>query len=88
MTGRAYGPGGLLQDFAYQSYELCCGPGTGNTIGDGVVPVECATALPGATALVLRDVWHNPSDEGKGRLWYGSPSVVDEWHRFLVEEAA
>lgn len=33
-----------------------------------------------------QDVWHNPTDEGKGRLWYGSPTVVDAWVGFLEEE--
>ena len=35
-----------------------------------------------------QDVWHNPSDEGKGRLWYGSPSVVDAWEGYLVDNIA
>lgn len=40
-----------LQDFVYQSYELCCG--TGDVWGDGVTPVECAIALEGADHIVL-----------------------------------
>lgn len=29
-----------VQDFAYQSYNICCGKG--DVWGDGVTPLECA----------------------------------------------
>eukprot|EP00803_Ostreobium_quekettii_P010058 evm.model.scf_603.9 EVM.evm.TU.scf_603.9 scf_603:59647-60153(+) len=76
--------GGLLRDFAYQSYELCL-PGQGGEIGDGVTPVEAALALEGAERVVLDGVWHQPSDAHGGRLWYGSEEVVGEWEGFLRE---
>lgn len=31
---------GSVQDFAYQSYNICCGKG--DVWGDGVTPLECA----------------------------------------------
>lgn len=37
VQGRTYGP---VQDFAYQSYNICCGDGS--AWGDGVTPVECS----------------------------------------------
>ena len=39
------------QDFAWQSYELCCGKG--NVWGDGVIPIDCAIALEGAQTTIL-----------------------------------
>ncbi len=80
VQGKSYG---IVQDFAYQSYSLCCGKGQGELEGDGVIPVVCATALEGADTLVLEGVWHDPTDAAKGRLWYGSPSVVDQWVSML-----
>jgi len=77
VKGKSY-LGGLIKDFAYQSYELCCCPG--ESWGDGVTPVDSALALKGATHLILEDVYHSPYD---GQQWYGSREVVDKWSRFL-----
>jgi hypothetical protein len=39
VPGKTY-LGGVVQDFAYQSYNICCG--RGDVMGDGVTPLECA----------------------------------------------
>lgn len=39
IQGKAW-MGGYVQDFAYQSYVICCGDGA--VWGDGVTPVQCA----------------------------------------------
>lgn len=74
---------GVLRDFAYQSYELCCG--SGEVWGDGVTPEECALALEDALVqkVVLEDVFHSPTAEKTGRLWYGSEDVLDSWTEYL-----
>lgn len=70
--------GGFWKDFAWQSYELCCGKG--DVWGDGVIPLECAIGLEGAQQLILEGVEHFPSVRAKElRNWYGSPQVVDQW---------
>lgn len=53
--------------------------GHGSDWGDGVCPLRTAL-LPGAQAFVMEDVWHT---RGSGRLWYGSPTVIDYWSRYL-----
>jgi len=58
---------------AYNSYTLTCGDG--NCWGDGITPISAAH-LDGAENLVFDDVYHSPKP---GRLWYGSPEVVDRW---------
>jgi len=74
---------GVLRDFAYQSYELCCG--SGEVWGDGVTPEECALALEDALVqkVVLEDVFHSPTAEKTGKLWYGSEDVLDTWAEYL-----
>jgi pimeloyl-ACP methyl ester carboxylesterase len=60
--------------FAYTSYEACCG--RGDVMGDGVVPF-CTAHLDGAVQIDLDGVLHSidsPDD------WYGSPSVIQQWH--------
>ncbi len=39
VQGKAY-LNNRVQDFAYQSYNICCGKG--DVWGDGVTPLECA----------------------------------------------
>jgi pimeloyl-ACP methyl ester carboxylesterase len=63
--------------FAYSSYELTAG--RGNCWGDGITPVECAH-LHGAENLTLTEVIHSPRP---GRLWYGSPPILDQWLGYL-----
>lgn len=67
----------LGQWFAYNSYELTCGQG--NCWGDGITPIEAAH-LEGAENLTLAQVLHSPRP---GRLWYGSPEVVEIWAKRL-----
>ncbi|CAN0238126.1 unnamed protein product, partial [Laminaria digitata] len=67
--------GGLLKDLVYQSYELCCGDGTG--MGDGITPLESAFDMAGAKRYVeLEGVYHAA---GLGGPWYGSDDVIDSW---------
>lgn len=47
----------ILQDFTWQSYELCCGEG--DVWGDGVIPVKCATGLEGAEHVILEGIHEN-----------------------------
>ncbi len=48
--------------------------------------------LSGALQITLKDVYHSPvgsrdgTGEKKGRLWYGSEPVLDQWFKHLVEE--
>jgi hypothetical protein len=49
--------------------------------GDGVCPQHTAL-LPGAEHVVLPRVWHSPSAV-PGRLWYGSPAVVEQWAQYI-----
>lgn len=63
--------------FAYSSYELTAG--SGNLWGDGITPIEAAH-LQGATNLTIDRVRHSPRNPG---LWYGSPTVLDEWIHYL-----
>lgn len=46
-----------LQDFTWQSYELCCGEG--DVWGDGVIPLDCAIALEGAQHVILEGIHTN-----------------------------
>jgi pimeloyl-ACP methyl ester carboxylesterase len=68
-----YGERRLKTWFAYSSYELTAG--RGDCWGDGITPIECAH-LAGAENLTLPEVIHSPR---AGRLWYGSPEVLDQW---------
>jgi hypothetical protein len=47
--------------------------------GDSVTPISTGM-LPGAEQLVLPGVWHN---QAPGKLWYGSPEVVEAWDKFI-----
>ncbi|HEY9808810.1 MAG TPA: alpha/beta fold hydrolase [Halomicronema sp.] len=68
-------PGSFL---AYNSYALT--GGFGNCWGDGITPIEAAH-LEGAENLILDGVLHSPRRVG---LWYGSPSVIPFWAKFLL----
>jgi triacylglycerol esterase/lipase EstA (alpha/beta hydrolase family) len=63
---------------AYQSYQLTCG--TGNTWGDGIIPIEAAH-LDGAKNLVIENVKHSPRSADP---WYGSPAALAEWQQYLA----
>ncbi|CAM9217953.1 unnamed protein product [Pylaiella littoralis] len=66
---------GLYKDLVYQSYELCCGDGSG--MGDGITPLTSAFGMAGAQRYVeLEGVLHAA---GLGGPWYGSESVIDSW---------
>jgi hypothetical protein len=69
-----------------------------NVDGDGVTPVESALAWKGAERLVVEGVTHFcwskiaassvvapelTKDEAKGRPWYGTDCVLDQWDGFL-----
>ncbi|UBF26995.1 lipase [Kovacikia minuta CCNUW1] len=62
---------------AYSSYNLTCG--RGNCWGDGITPIEAAH-LEGAENLVIEGAKHSPRG---GRLWYGSPGMIDRWLPYL-----
>ena len=59
-------------------YRQVCG--RADAEGDGITPVETAL-MPGATHIVLEDVYHTPlgADDANGRCWYGSESVLASW---------
>jgi hypothetical protein len=78
VQGKAWA-GGAVQDFAYQSYNICCGKG--DVWGDGVTPVECALALDGATHILLEGAKHVPIE--KGGDWYGAGRFLEEWVHYL-----
>ncbi|MEO1620863.1 MAG: lipase [Cyanobacteria bacterium J06632_3] len=63
--------------FTFNSYKLT--GGEGYTWGDGVVPLAAAH-LSGANNITLDDVLHSPRLDA---LWYGSPTVVKDWSRWL-----
>ena len=63
--------------FTFNSYKLT--GGEGYTWGDGVVPLAAAH-LSGANNITLDDVLHSPRSDA---LWYGSPTVVKDWSRWL-----
>ncbi len=63
---------------AYNSYRLTCGQG--ETWGDGITPIAAAH-LEGAENLILAGANHSP----RNGLWYGSPSVVPLWAKYLLE---
>lgn len=64
--------------FTFNSYKMTAG--TGDTWGDGVVPVAAAH-LKGANNIVMDDVAHSPRPN---QLWYGSPTVVEQWAQQLA----
>jgi pimeloyl-ACP methyl ester carboxylesterase len=72
-----YGEKKLGQWLAYSSYEMTCG--TGNTWGDGIIPIEAAH-LQGATNLIIEGVKHSPRSPG---IWYGSAEVRSQWTNYL-----
>ena len=66
--------------FAYNSYKAVCGEG--NTIGDGVVPLE-ASHLENSIQITLDNCFHSINAPEQ---WYGSDLYVDEWHGVLLQE--
>ncbi|GFH56075.1 hypothetical protein CTEN210_12551 [Chaetoceros tenuissimus] len=73
------------QNVAFHGYKLVSG--TGNMIGDGIVPLEW-TKLEGAKHISLEGVFHSICNiEAKksaeihelNHKWYGSENVVDRW---------
>lgn len=69
-----------LARFAFNSYEAVCGQG--DAVGDGVVPVS-AGHLDGALQLDLEGIYHSI---GTPEKWYGSDSVLDDWHNDMLGE--
>ena len=59
----------------YGVYKRLCGDGS--AWGDGFVPIESAL-LKGSEQIVLEGAHHFGL---KGNLWYGTPSLVEEWWR-------
>lgn len=74
---------GAVQDFAYQSYNICIGDGS--AWGDGVTPLECALALDGAHHIVMEGAKHVPLEAKpeQGVHWYGSGPYLEQWVHFL-----
>ncbi|MEL7314873.1 MAG: lipase [Cyanobacteria bacterium J06559_3] len=63
--------------FTYNSYQLTAGKG--DCWGDGITPITAAH-LAGAQNIVLDNVYHSPQP---AIAWYGSPSVVEQWAKYL-----
>ena len=48
--------------------------------------------LSGALQLTLEDVYHSPvgsvdgTETKKGRLWYGSGPVLEQWIKYITED--
>ena len=77
---------GNAQRVAFNSYNAVCG--TGNVIGDGVVPLEW-TQLEGARQLELPGVLHSINEAGTTiptDRWYGSEAILDQWLPAVMEE--
>lgn len=58
------------QEKVYQSYELCCGDGTG--VGDGITPLESAFDMAGAKRYVeleVRRAVHFRCGSSRPRPW-------------------
>jgi NAD(P)H-hydrate repair Nnr-like enzyme with NAD(P)H-hydrate epimerase domain len=72
---------GVVQDFTYQSYAICCG--RGDVDGDGITPLECALALDGAHKVLLTGAKHLPTGEADGGGWYGSDGFLQQWQAWL-----
>jgi hypothetical protein len=66
--------------FAYNSYKVVCGEG--ETIGDGVVPIQSAH-LEGAIQLNLPGIFHSINVPEQ---WYGSDTVIDQWHDEMMQQ--
>jgi pimeloyl-ACP methyl ester carboxylesterase len=76
VAGRALmgDPGGSpLARFAFGVYRRLCG--TGETWGDGLVPVASAL-LEGSHQVTLPGIYHYGV---AGRPWYGRPEVIANW---------
>lgn len=65
------------QWFAYNSYKITCG--NGHCWGDGITPIVSAH-LAGANNLIIEGATHAPKP---GKLWYGSPGLLDQWVSYL-----
>jgi len=81
--------GGLEASVAYISYLPLCG--NGEATGDGIIPEEVCF-LEGAVHVRVPDAKHSsfiptagPSIKIPGYVWYGTPSVADQWVGFLTE---
>jgi triacylglycerol esterase/lipase EstA (alpha/beta hydrolase family) len=78
VAGKAiFGDRRLGSWLAYSSYQITCGQG--NCWGDGITPIVAAH-LEGAENITLEDVRHSPRSGG---LWYGTPSVIQQWAGYL-----
>jgi hypothetical protein len=69
-----------IDEVAYVSYEAVCG--NGNTIGDGVVPINSAH-LNDAIQVELSNVFHSMSAPED---WYGSEKIIDQWLTVVLEQ--
>ncbi|KAF6260349.1 hypothetical protein COO60DRAFT_1700352 [Scenedesmus sp. NREL 46B-D3] len=79
---------GSVQDFAYQSYNICIGDG--NAWGDGVTPLECALALDGAHHIVMEGARHVPLEVKPEQdvHWYGSGPYLEQWVHWLQHDGS
>lgn len=78
---------GSAAKVAYTSYKAVSG--IGNTVGDGVVPLDWAH-LEGARQITLDGVVHSINEAGTtipSNRWYGSEDVIDRWLPIVLEEA-
>lgn len=77
---------GSASKVAYSSYEAVCG--NGNTVGDGVVPVEWSM-LEGARQIELDGCLHSINEAGTTMptdRWYGSEKGIDRWLPVVVND--
>jgi hypothetical protein len=82
IAGRAImgNRGGLpLARFAFRAYRRLCG--TGETWGDGLVPVASAL-LEGSHQVTLSGIYHYGSP---GKPWYGTPEAVAKWWKASIQ---
>ncbi len=77
---------GSAQKVAFTSYEAVCG--NGNTIGDGVVPLEWSM-LDGAKQIELDGCLHSINEAGTTiptDRWYGSEKGIDRWLPLVLDD--
>ena len=78
--------GGSASKVAYTCYEAVCG--NGNTVGDGVVPLEWSM-LDGAKQIELDGCLHSINEAGTTiptDRWYRSEKGIDRWLPVVLED--
>ena len=84
-----------INNIAYNSYKTLCG--NGNTIGDGIVPIDSAHLNNAYQININNEIHHsinncgldnknNIDNNNNNNKWYGSNSVIDHWHTIMIEQ--